>query len=113
MADWSDDPDVHAWLEDAQEKLAPMVAESALSVTMIGKSEPDAKLAVELGFSILLDKPIIVVCPPGATVPAKLLQIAERVLVVEPSTSEGQEQLRAFFTSEEFTRIVERAAGRE
>jgi hypothetical protein len=38
---------------------------------------PDVKWAIEMGFSIMLDKPIIAVITPGRKVPAKLALVVD------------------------------------
>jgi hypothetical protein len=42
------------------------------------------KFALELGFSIMLDKPIIAVVGHGAKVPAKLVQVADSIIEMDP-----------------------------
>ena len=42
--------------------------------------QADAKFAVELGLSIMLDKPIVVVAREGQHVPAKLERVANAVI---------------------------------
>jgi hypothetical protein len=46
----------------------------------VPKGQTDVKFAVELGFSIMLDKPIIAVVMAGTQVPAKLLKIADEII---------------------------------
>lgn len=74
-----DDP---AWLEYAQqarEKLEPMVKDSAIAMSVYsGKIDP--KMAIELGYMIMLDKPIIAVVTPGVKVPNKLAVVADEIV---------------------------------
>ncbi|MCC7423798.1 MAG: hypothetical protein IT428_26330 [Planctomycetaceae bacterium] len=44
----------------------------------------DAKIAVELGAAILLDKPIIVAVVRGTEVPEKLRRLADSIVEVDP-----------------------------
>ena len=68
----SDDPfDSPEWQEYAQhvrEELLPKIEESAIGVSLYNGAL-DPKLAIETGYLILLDKPIIAVVTPGAKVP--------------------------------------------
>jgi hypothetical protein len=48
---------------------------------------------VELGLSILLDKPIIAVVKPGTRVPNKLVLVADRIVEGDITTPTGQQRL--------------------
>jgi hypothetical protein len=80
---WDDDPDVAAWLRRANEELRPMIKGSAHTMALISGEEPDAKQAVELGFMILLDKPIILAVIPGVAVPVRLARAADEIVEVD------------------------------
>jgi hypothetical protein len=56
-----------------------MLADSAVSLT-IYSGGVDGKLALELGASVLLDKPIIVMVAPGAKVPKKVVRVADKII---------------------------------
>ena len=56
-----------------------MIADSAFSI-QIASSEPDPKIAVELGYMILLDKPLIVVVPEWVEISKHLLKAADYVM---------------------------------
>lgn len=72
-------PEIDAWLEHCRTELIPMIADSAFSI-QIASSEPDPKIAVELGYMILLDKPLIVVVPEGVEISKHLLKAADYVM---------------------------------
>lgn len=79
----SDDPfDDPAWLEYAQharDNLEPMIKDSAVTMSFFdGKIEP--RMALELGYMVLLDKPIIAVVTPGAEVPNRLAIVADEIV---------------------------------
>lgn len=77
--DWSEHPEAKKWLAHARDELVPMIADSALTMTLV-PDEPDPKVAVELGYSILLDKPIVLVVPEGRTIPEHLARVADMVI---------------------------------
>lgn len=81
--DTTDDPfESEEWKEyarDAQENLVPKIQDSAVTA-MLYSDPPDAKLAIELGYSILLDKPLLVMVAPGQRIPEHLCRIADGVI---------------------------------
>ena len=81
--DIRDDPEFMAWEEHVRTNVVPKMAGSALTVTLAPGGEPDIKFAVELGLSIMLNKPIIIVKEPGQVLPDKLLKVADDVIEVE------------------------------
>lgn len=83
MSDYG--PEFDAYAKRIRAELVPMIEDSACTVSIVPSGEVDIKFAVELGVSIMLDKPIIAVVAPGAKVPAKLVAVADRILEVDPS----------------------------
>ena len=84
MADdpWND-PGMKAWLARASEELVPKLDASRMSVVLVkGKtaSEGDLQLAIELGLSVLMDKPILVIVVDGKPSPPKLVGVADAVV---------------------------------
>lgn len=79
-----DDPFTgQAWFdftERALTDLLPMVQDSAITVSLVPDGPPDVKFAVELGFCIMMDKPIIAVVHRGAKVPAKIVAVADAIV---------------------------------
>lgn len=61
-------------------ELRDKITGSAVSIVLLGTNEPDAKLAVELGMVLLLDRPFVILALPGATVPDRLASIAHAVV---------------------------------
>lgn len=83
-SDIRNDPDFQAWERDVMENLVPALEDSALTMSLLPSStRPDAKYAVELGMSILLDKPIMLVAQEGQFVPPKLAAIADEIIWVD------------------------------
>jgi hypothetical protein len=74
------DPEVLDFLDQATQDALPKIRNSAVTLQIAPGDEPDAKIAVELGFSLLLDKPIVVVVPEGRTVPEHLRRVADAVI---------------------------------
>lgn len=81
--EWHEDEHAQAWLKRANEELRPMIRGSAHTMALITGEEPDAKQAVELGFMILLDKPLILAIVPGVTVPERLARCADAIVEVD------------------------------
>lgn len=84
-----DDPQWQEYARQAREKLEPMVRDSAVAVS-IYTGEVDPKMAIETGYMILLDKPIIAVVDPNAKMPKKLALVADAIVegpIDDPSFS--------------------------
>lgn len=75
-----DDPRARQWFARAQHQLLPKIESSTFVMSVIPE-QPDAKIAVELGFAILLDKPIVLYCPPGRSYPDHLRRVADHIVV--------------------------------
>lgn len=84
MTNPNDDPfQDPAWLEYAdhvREELIPMIKDSSITMALYTGKDPDPKQAVELGYMVLLDKPIITVVPPGTPVPNKLAIVSDAIV---------------------------------
>lgn len=88
MSDWTDDPRAREWLRQVRKGLVPKLQDSAMSMVLV-TGEVDVKFAVELGLSILMDKPIIVAVTPGTPVPDKLVRIADEIVEFGPDNSKA------------------------
>lgn len=99
MEDWANDPMAKRWVRHVLDDMAPKMAESAL-VAQIVPDDPngDVKFWVELGASIMMDKPIVAVIFGDREIPAKLALVADEVVRlpegVDPS---GAKELTAAF----------------
>jgi len=85
------------FLEAARRELDPKMRSSTFVVTVNPAGPIDPKIAIETGYAVLLDKPIILVVAPGLTVNAGLRRIAREVVeLTSPLDSMGgQAQLQA------------------
>lgn len=74
-----DDPEIRSFLEEADRNLRPRVETSAVGMSILnGKVDP--KLAIELGYILLLGKPLILVVMPGTQVPDGLVRAATAIV---------------------------------
>lgn len=87
MKDIENDPEFQAWKRNVQKNLIPKLEASSSVVSIMPSGKPDVKYAVELGLSIMMDKPIILVVSPGTKVPAKLALIADDIIEADWSGS--------------------------
>jgi hypothetical protein len=75
------------------------MAASAMVMTIVPRGDSDVKFAVELGFAIMMGKPIIALALPGVTVPYGLRKVADAIIVADLDTEAGREladrQMRA------------------
>lgn len=106
MDNWHKDPGAAAWLQHALDEMVPKVKGSSVVVSLVPNPESitDMKFAVELGVSVMLDKPIIAVVAPGRPVPKKLEAVADlliegdiadplvRMAIVEAIDKYGEEE---------------------
>lgn len=94
----SDDPfDSPEWREyarSAREELVPKIADSAVAVSLYNGTL-DPKMAIETGYMILMDKPIIAIVTPGAKVPRKLALVADEIVELALDDPSFQERLGA------------------
>jgi hypothetical protein len=86
------------WMEYAdrvQKEMVPRLADSSacISIAPFDGGEGDVKYWVELGASIMMDKPIMIVAAPGSELPAKLIRVADLVVYVDITTDVGQQEL--------------------
>lgn len=100
MDDYTDDPDWKAFEARAHEELVPMLRNSGSVVQLVPKGDSDIKFAVELGLSIMMDKPILAIVDPDTEAPPKLLKIADKVIEADLDTADGhakvQDEIKAF-----------------
>jgi nucleoside 2-deoxyribosyltransferase len=93
-----DDPFESAgWLEYAQharETLEPMVKDSAVAMSLY-TGEIDPKMALETGYMIMLDKPIITVVSHGMKVPNKLAVVSDEIVEGEIDDPDFQVRFKA------------------
>lgn len=83
------------WIAHALDELLPMMESSSVVASIVPTTGVDAKFALELGFAMMLDKPIIIVIRPGMAVPAKLMKVADAVVEGDITTDQGRRSLSA------------------
>lgn len=78
-----EDPEYRDWEDHVRKAVLPMIEESAVTISLIPSGQTDIKFAVELGLSILLDKPIIALVQPGMSIPGGLAKVAAEIVEVD------------------------------
>ena len=84
--DWDEE-----WEAHVREELIPKITGSTATLSLVPKGETDVKFAVELGFTLMLDKPLILIVPPGTKVPKRLRRAADAVIegeIQHPKTAQ-------------------------
>jgi hypothetical protein len=75
--------DYQAWESYVRQGLIPMLQDTAATISLIPRGETDIKFAVELGLSIMMDKPIIALVQPGMSIPNGLAAVAAEIVEVD------------------------------
>jgi hypothetical protein len=86
MSDYDEirnDPEFIEWETHVRKNVIPKMKGSAITVSLAPRGEPDIKYAVELGLSIMMNKPIIIVCEPYQDLSKKLKQVADKIIEVD------------------------------
>jgi hypothetical protein len=102
--DYWDDPEMQQWARRVSDEVVPMIRDSAATISIVPSGESDMKFAVELGLSIMMDKPIIIAVPAGVQVPSKLVLLADEIVEL-PSEGFGDE------TRERLNEAINRVLG--
>lgn len=93
MIDFEDSPWWRSFRDDVRRNLIPKLEDSGAVVSLVPDGESDVKFAVELGLSIMMDKPIIAVVRPGTKLPNKLVLVADHIVEADLGTETGQQKL--------------------
>ena len=79
--EWSQDPHFLMYAQHVRDELIPMIQGSAVTLSLVPPdNEIDVKFATELGYMIMMDKPIIAVVTRNCKVPAKLIQVSDAIV---------------------------------
>lgn len=78
-----DEPGYEEWEAKIRERVIPMLQDTAVTVSLLPQGEIDIKFAVELGLSIMMDKPIIALVKPGMHIPDGLANVAKEIVEVD------------------------------
>lgn len=98
---------VNEFFKRAQAELVPKLRNSKCTMSILSPASfDDPQFAIELGYSILLGLPLIVVVLPAVEVPAKLAAVADHVIEADLSTPAGQ-----FALQEKLRPILEQQIG--
>lgn len=89
-----DDPGMQEYLRHAREELQPMIDKSTFVMSIAPEEGPDPKIAMETGYMMWLDKPLIVIASKGQTVPRNIRRVAHAIIYGHPSDPKVQAQLR-------------------
>lgn len=96
MDDWTEDPEAQKWIKHVLDELVPMIEDTSLTISIVPRTGTDVKFAVELGFSIMYDKPIILVVFPGTVMPDHLRRVADEIVEFSDGDEDrNQRQLHA------------------
>lgn len=68
---------------DTDRHLVPKLEQSAVTFSMVPRGDADVKYAVELGLSIMMDKPIVLLVQPGAKLPSRLVRVADDIVEID------------------------------
>lgn len=74
------DPSAKLWVQEVLDKMVPAMKDSALVASIVPSEEGDVQFWVELGASIMLNKPIIAVLFGDRDIPPKLKLIADEIV---------------------------------
>lgn len=76
-------PDAKAYVTHVRTHLVPKLMDTDMTISIVptNPEDVDVKFAVELGLSVMLDKPIILAVHPGTVLPEKLVQVANRIVI--------------------------------
>ena len=94
-SDWTNDPAWDAFVAQVREHTVKQIEGSAAVMQIAPGDEPDIKVAVELGLSILMDKPLIIVALPGRPINDRLARIADEIVYADIDTENGKRDLIA------------------
>ena len=94
MGDPWDDPQTQRYFEHARTELQPMIDGSAFVISVAPEDGPDPKIAMETGYMMWLDKPLIVLASPGQKVPGNIKKVAVEVIYGDPGDPATQGKLQ-------------------
>jgi len=77
------DPLFQEWAGRVRRDLVPKLEDSSAVVSLVPRKGHDVKFAVELGLSIMMEKPIVAVVTPGMHIPRGLAKVADEIVEVD------------------------------
>lgn len=91
-------PEFREWEAEVQESLVPKIDGSAATISLVPRGQTDVKFALELGLSIMLNKPILAIVYPGADVPEKLRRVADQIVYADLESPRGRIEVQRAMT---------------
>jgi len=82
-----------AFVQQTREDAMKKIDASAFVMSLVPKDEPDVKFCVELGLSVMYDKPLVIVVAPETRIPERLQRLADEVIVCDIDTAEGRDEV--------------------
>lgn len=84
----TDAEEADKWLMSAKEHLIPALSKSDMFVSLFSEGyRKSPKCALELGLSILMEKPLLFFVPRGVSVPKALERVAEKIVYYDEGIS--------------------------
>ncbi len=91
-----DDPEWREYVKHVRENVVPQVEGSSLFISLCPHPDKvDVKFAVELGLSIMYNKPILAVIAPGTPIPEKLARVVDRFVELDLNDPTQKDRLTA------------------
>lgn len=95
MTDWTDalteaeQREFREWARHQAGEVLPAMEDSAMVMSIAPTGKPDPKFCVELGFALMLGKPLILLADKrAAPIPDKLRQVADEIVEVDLSSDD-------------------------
>lgn len=85
---WSD-PDTQAWAQRVLTEMVPKLRDSVANISIMPTGPADVKFAVELGMTLMLNKPIILLVQRGQQVSPKLVRVVDEILEIDLSDAQA------------------------
>lgn len=85
-------PEFDEFSRRCREELLPKIKDSDICMSIV-PNDTDIKFAVELGLSIMLNKPIVALIPPGRKIPEKLARVVDRFVELDLNDPSGRQRL--------------------
>jgi hypothetical protein len=87
------EPETQEFFDHFERYGLPAMKESAMCIAIHGE-KIDAKMCLEIGAAVLLDKPIIITVVRGAAISPALRRVASEIVEFDPS-ADGQKQIQS------------------
>ena len=82
------------WMDHVKRELFPKLANTSIVVSIVPIEGLDVKFCLELGASIMLDKPIVALVRPGTKTSKKLMMVADEIVECNLETQAGREAVQ-------------------